>query len=136
MGNVYAEITVKNSADIARFHAMEITENNIRTATFTAIVDTGAATLVINDEIFKQLGVSVKDTRYINIAGGGKLLCKVTEPVDISWRDRSASVNAVVMPEGKPLLGVIPLEFMDLMVDPVNRELVGVHGDETILMAM
>jgi hypothetical protein len=40
------------------------------------------------------------------------------------------------MPEGKPLLGVIPLEFMDLMVDPVNRELVGVHGDETILMAM
>jgi len=58
-------------------------------------------------------------------------------------------VNAVVLPEGKPLLGVIPLEFMDLMVepqpnpkgegsplDPVNRELVGVHGDHAVLMAM
>jgi hypothetical protein len=40
------------------------------------------------------------------------------------------------MPEGKPLLGVIPLEFMDLIVDPVRQELVGAHGDEVILMAM
>lgn len=136
MGNVYAEITVKNSADIARFHAGEITENNVRTVTFTAIVDTGATTLVINEQLFKQLGVSVIDTRNINVAGGGKVLCKVTDPVHIYWKDRFAAVSAVVMPEGKPLLGVIPLEFMDLMVDPVNRELVGVHGDETILMAM
>jgi hypothetical protein len=53
--------------------------------------------LVINDELLKQLGVAVIDTRNVNVAGGGKR--------------------------------VIPLEFMDLMVDPVNRELVGVHGD-------
>jgi hypothetical protein len=47
-----------------------------------------------------------------------------------------ASVNAVVMPEGKPLLGVIPLEFMDLIVDPTRQELVGANGDEALLMAM
>jgi hypothetical protein len=28
------------------------------------------------------------------------------------------------------------LEFMDLIVDPVRRELVGAHGDEAVLMAM
>jgi len=102
----------------------------------TAVVDTGATTLVISEEIFNQLGLLEVEPRTINIAGGGTIECKVTTPVDIHWKDRFATVNAVVMPKGKPLLGVIPLEFMDLMVDPVNRKLVGVHGDEAVLMAM
>jgi len=136
MGNVFAEITVKNAVEAALARNGQMAEKDVRTVTLTAIVDTGATTLVINEEIFKQLGLSVIETRNINVAGGGKALCKVTDPVHIYWKDRFASVSAVVMPEGKPLLGVIPLEFMDLMVDPVNRELVGVHGDEAILMAM
>jgi len=136
MGNVFAEITVKNSGDITRLSDGQIAEKDVRSVTLTAIVDTGARTLVINEEIFKQLGLFVMETRYVNVAGGARVLCKVTEPVDIYWKNRFASVSAIVMPEGKPLLGLIPLEFMDLMVDPVNQELVGVHGDEQILMAM
>ena len=136
MGNVFAEITVKNVMDMALAQAGHIAENNIRSVTFNAVVDTGATSLVINEEIFSQLGLSVVEKRDINIAGGGRTECKVTDPVHIQWKDRFAVVNAVVLPEGKPLLGVIPLEFMDLMVDPVNRELVGVHGDHAVLMAM
>jgi clan AA aspartic protease len=136
MGNVYAEITVKNAVDLALSLKGQIAEQDVRTVTLTAIVDTGATTLVINEDIFKQLGVSVMETRNINVAGGGKVLCKVTDPVHIYWKNRFASVNAVVMPEGKPLLGVIPLEFMDLIVDPIRQELVGANGDEALLMAM
>jgi clan AA aspartic protease len=136
MGNVFAEITVKNVKDISLAQAGYIIENNIRSVSFTAVVDTGATTLVIDEKIFNQLGLSVVETRDINLAGGGRMECKVTDPVHIQWKDRFAVVNAVVLPGGKPLLGVIPLEFMDLMVDPVNRELVGVHGDHAVLMAM
>jgi clan AA aspartic protease len=136
MGNVFAEITVKNVDDMGLARAGHIIENNVRSVTLNAVVDTGATTLVINEEIFNQLGLSVVEIRDINLAGGGRMECKVTDPVHIQWKDRFAVVNAVVLPEGKPLLGVIPLEFMDLMVDPVNRELVGVHGDRAVLMAM
>ena len=136
MGNVYAEITVKNAADITLARAGQIAEQDVHVVTLTAIVDTGATTLVINEDIFKQLGLSVMETRNINVAGGGKVPCKVTDPVQIQWKNRFAAVSAVVMPEGKPLLGVIPLEFMDLIVDPVRRELVGANGDEALLMAM
>jgi clan AA aspartic protease len=136
MGNVFAEITVKNALDVGLARTGQIAEQDVHTVTLTAIVDTGAKTLVINEDIFKQLGVSVMETRNINVAGGGKVLCKVTDPVHIYWKDRFASVNAVVMPEGKPLLGVIPLEFMDLIVDPIRQELVGANGDEALLMAM
>jgi clan AA aspartic protease len=136
MGNVFAEITVKNVMDIGLARAGHIIENNVRSVTLTAVVDTGATTLVINEEIFSQLGLSVVEKRDINLAGGGRIECKITDPVHIQWKDRFAVVNAMVLPEGKPLLGVIPLEFMDLMVDPVNRELVGVHGDHAVSMAM
>jgi len=136
MGNVFAEITVKNAVEAELARNGQITENDVHTVTLTAIVDTGATSLVINEDIFKQLGLSVMRPRTINVAGGGKVECKVTSPVDIHWKDREATVNAIVMPEGKTLLGVIPLEFMDLMVDPVHQELVGVHGDEAELMAM
>jgi hypothetical protein len=32
------------------------------------------------------------------------------------------------------LLGAIPLEDMDLMVNPVDRELVGAHGDDVVCL--
>jgi predicted aspartyl protease len=90
MGNVFAEITVKNIMDVGLAHAGHITENNVRSVALTAIVDTGATTLVINEEIFNQLGLSVVEKRYIKLAGSGRIECKVTDPVHIQWKDRFA----------------------------------------------
>jgi len=136
VGNVYADITVKNAGDIALARAGHIAESDVRTVTLTAVVDTGATTLVITEDTFKRLGLSVLERRDINLAGGGKLEGIVTDPVHILCKNRCASVNAVVLPGGKTLLGVIPLEFMDFIVDPVRQELVGANGDEPVLMAM
>ncbi|MDR2923853.1 MAG: aspartyl protease family protein [Treponema sp.] len=136
MGNVFAEITVKNAGDAMLARNGHIAENDVRTLDLTAIVDTGASTLVINEDIFNKLGLYVVETRKINLAGGAKMEGKVTSPVSIKWKNRFATVDAVVLPGGKPLLGLLPLEFMDLMVDPVRQELVGAHGDEAVLMAM
>ena len=51
MGNVFAEITVKNALDVGLARAGQIAEQDVRTVTLTAIVDTGATTLVINEDI-------------------------------------------------------------------------------------
>jgi hypothetical protein len=41
----------------------------------------------------------------------------------------------VVLPEGEEiLLGVLPLEGMDLLVNPVAQCLQGAHGDEMVFM--
>jgi len=136
MGNVFAEIIVKNNNDLAKFRDGTISENSVRTVTLTALVDTGATSLVINEEICQKLGLSIVNTRTANLAGGIKMECKITEPVQINWKDRQIDINAMVLPGEKILLGIIPLEFMDLMVDPVRQELVGAHGDQAILLAM
>jgi len=132
MGNVFAEITLKNGGDLVRFKDGSITENSIRSLTVTALVDTGAVTLVINEDICQQLGLSIEEERSASLAGGGKIDCKITEPLRIYWKDRNATCQAVVLPEGEILLGVIPLEFMDLIVDPLAEQLVGAHGDRII----
>jgi clan AA aspartic protease len=136
MGNVYAEITVTNKEDIIKAKNGIIAEKDVRSVTITALVDTGATTLIINDEICRQLGLGTIGTRTANLAGGGKGFCKVTESVQIQWKDRFATVDAIAFPEGNPLLGVIPLEFMDLIVDPTRQELVGAHGDQAVMMVM
>ena len=131
MGNVYAEITLKNSGDMVRAKDGHISDNDIRTVTLTALADTGASTLIINESICDKLGLSIIGTRIGYLAGDAEVFCKITEPVLIFWKDRITVVHAWIVPgEGQALLGVIPLEDMDLMVDPVRQELVGAHGDK------
>ena len=135
MGEVKEKITLKNGGDLTLAREGHITDDKIRSVNVTALIDTGAATLVIGDEIRKKLGLVIEETRTATLAGGSKTLCNVTEPVLICWNNRTSSVRAWVLPgEEEVLLGLIPLEEMDLIVDPVNRKLIGAHGDEILGM--
>ena len=136
MGNVYAEITIKNGADVTNVGRGIIPVEDVRSITVSALVDTGATSVIIPEDMRQKLGLSVVETRTANLAGGAKMECKVTEPVWIYWKDRKVSCNALVLPEGRVLLGVIPLEFMDLVVDPKRQELVPAHGEEILTLAM
>jgi predicted aspartyl protease len=136
MGSVYAEITVTNKSDIMRAESGFIAEKDVRRVTMTVLVDTEVKSLVITDEICRQLGLEIVGTRKANLAGGGKGFCKITDTVKVQWKDRTATVDPIAFPDGKPLLGVIPLEILDLIVDPVRHELVGAHGDEVVLTVM
>ena len=133
MGEVNVEITLKNNADLIRASDGIITEQDVRSRVVNAVVDTGAMTLVIGDELRKNLGLEIVESRTVALAGGSTAKCNVAELVEIWWKDRVSFIRPLVLPDEKEvLLGVIPLEDMDLMVDPVNNTLVGVHGDKII----
>jgi len=132
MGNVFAELTLKNGSDLVLAQKGHIKEQDIRSVSVSAVVDTGALTLVINENTRQKLGLAIEEVRTATLAGGNKIECKITEPVRIYWKDRDVSCQAAVLPEGEILLGVIPLEFMDVIVDPVAEQLVGAHGDRII----
>ena len=71
------------------------------------------------------MGISKTDNTRITV--------QIADPVEISWKNRRMICQPWVIPYAeRPLLGLIPLENMDLMVDPINRKLVGVHGDEQL----
>ena len=137
MGTVRAEITIKNSADVVKALEGLIREDEIRSISVTAMVDTGAGTLVINEQQSEELGLCAYREGTALLADGRRIVCKITRPVQIQWKDRETSCETVVIPEAKTvLLGAIPLEGMDIMINPKKEELVGIHGDEAEIMLL
>jgi len=135
MGLVHAEIILKNAGDVINVRRGYIKEDEIRQTTVTAMVDTGAATLVINEAIRLQLGLALEDTYEAELADGSAQTYGLTESVQIQWKNRKAACQAVVVPNSNDvLLGAIPLEAMDLIINPSKQELIGAHGDKVVYM--
>jgi predicted aspartyl protease len=130
MGTTYAEITLKNAGDVIKAEDGYIKESEIRETTIEVVADTGADTLVINEEVRAALGLRIKGSANAWLADGAHPNCVVTEPVEVHWKDRSMICQPWVLPNAREvLLGAIPLENMDLIVDPVEQCVVGKHGD-------
>ena len=133
MGTVHADITLKNLKDTLNAKDGSINEEEIRQTTVEVIVDTGAMSLVINDEVRRHLGLEIIGEKSVRFGNASKEIVKRAGPVEVHWKNRDIICQPLVTSESGPiLLGVIPLEGMDLMVDPVRQELVGAHGDEEI----
>ena len=132
MGIVRTEITLKNAWDVTNAQHGIIKEPEIRQIVVQAVVDTGAMTLVINEELRRQLGLGVVGTKEATLADNTKKTVKIAEAVELHWNNRFMTCNPWVVGSGNTLLGVIPLEHMDLMVDPVSQTLVGAHGEKEV----
>ena len=137
MGHVNTQITLKNCRDIFKAKDGHINEQEIRQITVDAIVDTGATALVINQDLFQKLGLEAVDQREIRFANNKTETCSLTEPIEIHWENRFITMPAMVVKDAaKVLLGVLPLEGMDLIVDTVSQKLVGAHGDRPMYLAL
>jgi predicted aspartyl protease len=129
------EITLINAGDVSAAQNGYIPSTKVRSVTLRAVPDTGAWVLVINEETRARLGLAIKGSVEATLADGSRSVYKQTEAVTIQWKDRATTQQALLVPNANDiLLGALPLEAMDLMVDPVNERLVGVHGDEALYM--
>ena len=131
MGIVYTEITLKNAIDKGMAKSGMLKEHEIRQTTVQAMVDTGAWTLAINEAIREKLGLSIQGKAPATLANGTRAMYKLAGPVEVIWKNRRTSCDALVIPDAnETLLGAIPLEAMDLMVHPLAEEVVGAHGEQ------
>jgi clan AA aspartic protease len=132
MGLVHAEITLKNLKDKMKAEEGYIKEPEVRQTTVKAVVDTGAMTLVINEQLRQKLGLEVVGEKPATLADNTKKTVQIAEAVEVHWKNRSMICQPWVVSAGRILLGAIPLENMDLIVDPCSQMLVGAHGDEEV----
>jgi len=134
MGTVYTTITIKNYFDVRDALNGYIKEEDIRQATVEAVADTGAISLFITEELRRQLGLEIVGEWPVTVANGAVEISKRTEGVEVCWKDRSMVCRPYVIPNGNEiLLGVIPMEDMDLIVDPAREKVVGAHGDKIVV---
>jgi hypothetical protein len=133
MGTTYDEITLKNAVDVGDAERGLIKEADVREVTLQVVADTGADTLIINETVRKALGLRIRGPAQAWLANGANQVCKVTEPVEVHWKERFMTCQPWLMPNApEVLLGAIPLEDMDITVDCNRQRLVGVHGDQQV----
>jgi clan AA aspartic protease len=134
MGLVYTEITLKNARDVDDVLRGLMREDEVRSVMVKALVDTGAGTLVINEEISQKLGLDAESMRQSTLADGTKHIYKRMQPVRVYWENRDSICKPAMIPGAdEVLLGAIPLEDMDLIVDPRNEKLIGRHGEDIVI---
>ena len=129
MSIVHTEVTLKNRVDVSDVKRGRIKEDEVRQMTLQALVDTGAWTLVINENTREKLGLDDNGFEEGTLADGQKGKYPLAGPLEVWWKNRHMTCDALVVPNAPDvLLGAMVLEHMDLTINP-KRELVGVHGD-------
>jgi clan AA aspartic protease len=136
MGRVLVEATVENLADLYEVERGHRTDDQVRRVTIEeALVDTGATTLSLPTSIIRQLALTKQSEKRV-ITSAGSAQAALYSAVRVTIQDRSCTVDVMEVPdESSPLLGQIPLEMLDFVVDPRARCLIGnpAHGGEHVI---
>jgi len=125
MGLIRTEIELIRGNDIALVEEGFLEADKIRRITVKALVDSGAYMLVINEEIKSQLSLKVKGRELATLADGSQKELEVVGPIEVRFKTRRTTVDALVVPgSAEVLLGAIPMEGMDVLIDPNKQELI------------
>lgn len=111
MGHVFADIELSNPKQ------PELTPMKV-----SALADTGALMLCIPEHIALQLNLQTESIREVSVADGRNINVPYVGPIRITFGKRFCFVGALVLGD-EVLLGAVPMEDMDLVVNPGRREL-------------
>ena len=132
MGLIRTEVELSNPRDrglarpcghVGSFAGAKLLRRERRAALrVVASVDTGGITLCIPEHVGVQLSLSELERREVTTATGNRVSVPCVGPVQVGFGNRSCFTGALVLGESV-LLGAIPLEDMDLLIDPRKRQL-------------
>ena len=122
MGLIRTELELINGGDLELSRRGMLTTEQVRRMNVTALADSGAAMLAINESIRRQLGLFKVEERLAELADGSFATYDVVGPVEVRIPHRRCSGDAIVLPgESEVLLGAIPMEDMDLVIEPKSE---------------
>ena len=131
MGKVIVKIKLTNQADLV-LQELKLLKGKPRSVEAEALVDTGATRLYLKPSVIKRLGlkkvndIQSKTTNGIRQRG-------VYQPVRLQVMGRNGHFDVVDIDEDVPnLLGQVPLEYLDFVVDAPGRKLIPnpEHGEK------
>lgn len=106
MGLVYSSLSLSNPI-----------MPDLKSIEVSSLVDTGALFLCIPEHIAIQLQLKELEKREVTIADGSKKLFSYVGPIKIQFENRNCFSGALVIGDSV-LLGAIPMEDMDLIIQP------------------
>jgi clan AA aspartic protease len=136
MGKVLATAQIENVYDLHEVTLGCRTAEAVRRVDVSdALVDTGASTLSLPKRLVAQLGLKPLRPRSARTSAGTVTL-QTYGTARLIVLGRECSCDVVEIPDDCPvLIGQIPLELLDFVVDPSGQRLIGnpAHGGEHII---
>ena len=124
MGEIHADVTLENAVDRGYFRRGDRAEADIRRTTVDGIVDTGAVTLVLPQNVVERLGLEPQGTAFVTYADERREERPLAGPVGVQIGNRSMTMECIVGPPlSEVLIGQVVLERLDLIADCTNRTL-------------
>jgi clan AA aspartic protease len=122
---VYAEIALIRGADLVLLQEGYLPEDQVRQVHVRAMVDSGATMLAIPTFIKQQLDLKHVSELEAELADGSSLKLEVVGSIKVRFQNRRTPVEAMVVPNSKTvLLGAIPMEGMDVLMEPKRERLI------------
>ena len=137
MGKVVIRIRAANWADIELL-ALGQTTRPPRFLEAEALVDTGATGLYLKASVIAQLGLRQIGERTALTMSNRRETRRLFSPVDLEVQGRNTQYQVTELPDELPnIVGQIPLESMDWVIDMTGRKLIGnpEHGGEHMIDA-
>jgi predicted aspartyl protease len=138
MGKVVVTAKIINLQDLFEARKGLINEDAVRSVVVAdALVDTGATSLLMPRRLIAQLGLQSYRTRQANTCGG-LVDFPIYESVRLIVQGREYTGDVGEAPDNCPvLIGQVPLEWLDFVVDPRGQRLIGnpAHGGEHMMDA-
>ncbi len=136
MGKVLVPARVENVFDLHEVSLGARTPEAVRSVDVAdALVDTGASTLSLPQRLVAQLGLKPLRRRDARTSAGPTTL-GVFGTVRLTVQGRDCTCDVVEIPDDCPvLIGQVPLELLDFVVDPSGQRLIGnpAHGGEHVI---
>ncbi len=125
-GRFFVEIEVVNNRELGNALSGHLEPAKVRRKTIRALVDSGAAPLVLPQAVAKELGLPVKKQKVmVSYADGHKAVRTEVDDVRLYLMGREGIISAIAEPKRETaLVGAIVLEALDLLVDCRNHCLV------------
>jgi len=136
MGKVVVPAVIENLEDLYKAESGTITADKIRRIEVQdALVDTGAMMLSVPKRLITQLGLKPFKKRTVRTVAG---IVETTlySGVRLTVQEREFTCDVAEIPDDCPMLiGQIPLEGLDFVVDPIHQRLIGnpEHGGEHMI---
>ena len=133
MGRVLVTARIENMRDLLAVEMGMLQPALVRATEVTdALVNTGASMLSLPRQMIDQLGLIYLRSQRTRTASGTSD-ARLYGLVKLTIQERNFTTDVLELPDGSPvLIGQLPLEAMDWVIDMPGRRLIGnpAHGGE------
>jgi predicted aspartyl protease len=126
IGRVLVTAKIENLGDLYAVDQGALKPEQVRSVVVNdALVDTGATNISMPKQLIEQLGLKAGSKRPVRTSAG-PVMVQIYGAVRLTVQGRDCICDVAELPDNCPvLIGQVPLELLDFVVDPKGQRLIG-----------